>query len=213
MKIEFATSTAGRVIFPLLDTSREIDDLGQHALQMNHHVALPMVFAGIFSATECASAIEIGESMPSRTGLMMGATPNCRRSRISWLTPSENTAWLYGKLASVFRAVNHWYGFELVGLVDALQYSAYDAGDAFGWHLDTGPGQTSTRKLSVSVQLTAGETYEGGNLEFCAARPLDGARELGTVIVFPSFLAHRVTPIANGRRRALVTWAHGPAFR
>jgi PKHD-type hydroxylase len=213
MRIEFATSAPGRVIFPLLDARREADGLVQRALQMNHHVTLPMVFCGIFSAAECASAIEIGESVPSRAGLMMDAAPNCRRSRISWLTPSEKTGWLYEKLASVFRAVNHWYEFELVGLVDALQYTAYDAGDAFGWHLDTGPGQTSTRKLSMSVQLTSGETYEGGDLEFCAAQPLDRARELGTVIVFPSFLAHRVTPVANGRRRVLVCWAHGPAFR
>jgi hypothetical protein len=34
----------------------------------------------------------------------------------------------------------------------------------------------------------------------------------GTVIVFPSYLAHCVTPVTKGVRWALVGWVHGPSF-
>ena len=34
-------------------------------------------------------------------------------------------------------------------------------------------------------------------------------RQKGTVIVFPSFLQHRVTEITEGQRHALVGWREG----
>ena len=42
---------------------------------------------------------------------------------------------------------------------------------------------------------------------------VDGQREVGTAIIFPSFMAHRVAPVTVGERRSLVAWACGPTFR
>jgi PKHD-type hydroxylase len=38
-------------------------------------------------------------------------------------------------------------------------------------------------------------------------------KELGTVIVFPSFVIHEVKKITAGTRRSLVTWVNGPRFK
>ncbi len=172
-----------------------------------------MLFAGAFSAKECRKILDCGARLTLRRGGLLNAHADYRRSSVGWLEPQDDTVWIYEKLATTFRAVNQWYRYELVGFVEPLQFTVYDVGDEFGWHLDTGPGQASTRKLSISVQLTDGREYEGGTLEFCATDPLGYSRDVGTSIVFPSFLPHRVRKLTRGVRRVLVAWMHGPAFR
>ena len=84
------------------------------------------------------------------------------------------------------------------------------------------------RKLSYSVNLTHPDEYEGGHFEWCdpySVNPLEGgeeirtfraqqsAREQGSIIIFPSFVWHKVTPVTHGRRHSLVGWIAGPTFR
>ena len=38
-------------------------------------------------------------------------------------------------------------------------------------------------------------------------------RQKGTIIIFPSFIRHRVTPVTKGVRKSLVVWVDGPRFR
>jgi predicted 2-oxoglutarate/Fe(II)-dependent dioxygenase YbiX len=35
----------------------------------------------------------------------------------------------------------------------------------------------------------------------------------GSLVAFPSFMTHRVTPVTRGLRWSLVTWLEGPPFR
>jgi PKHD-type hydroxylase len=72
------------------------------------------------------------------------------------------------------------------------------------------------RKLSLIIQLTDPSEYEGGDFQFDSDIPQPDPAEIkqrGTVIVFPSFLRHRVTPVTSGVRRSLVSWVEGPKFR
>ena len=139
--------------------------------------------------------------------------PNIRKSTIAWIDIQEDSGWLYEKVWQTFLAVNRWFKFDLLGFVDEIQFAKYSLGDRFGWHLDAGGGQTSTRKLSMSVQLCDDDEYAGGDLELCGLFAARTVRRRGTIIVFPSFLAHQVTPVTRGTRCSLVAWAHGPAFR
>ena len=41
----------------------------------------------------------------------------------------------------------------------------------------------------------------------------DKAREKGTMIVFSSFLYHRITPITEGYRYSIVGWISGPPWK
>ena len=182
-------------------------------LEANDHVSSPLVFTGIFSAEECHRIMGLSGHRRQRRGTMMYAKPNIRKSTIAWIDIREDSRWLYEKVWSTFQAVNRWFNFDLLGLVDEIQFARYVVGDSFGWHLDTGGGQTSTRKLSMSVQLCDGDEYAGGDLELCACPQLEPRRRRGTIIVFPSILAHRVTPITSGSRCSLVAWAHGPPFK
>jgi PKHD-type hydroxylase len=182
-------------------------------LGINSHVSSPLVFTGIFSAEECHRIMALSQNRRQRAGTMMYAKPNIRKSTISWIDIQPDSEWLYAKVWETFLAVNRWFKFDLFGLVDEIQFAKYSPGDGFGWHLDAGGGQTSTRKLSMSVQLCADNEYAGGDLEMCACPQLEPRRRRGTIIVFPSFLAHQVTPVTQGTRYSLVAWAHGPTFR
>jgi PKHD-type hydroxylase len=204
----------GSLIYPRLAAPGRTDAEGiRLALQINSHVSSPLVFTGIFSADECQRIMRLSDPRQQRAGTMMYAMPNIRKSTITWIDVQADSEWLYEKVWDTFQAVNRWFKFDLFGLVDEIQFAKYGVGDGFGWHLDAGAGQTSTRKLSMSVQLCGEDEYAGGDLELCACPELDSRRRRGTIIVFPSFLAHRVTPVTQGTRYSLVAWAHGPPFK
>lgn len=114
------------------------------------------------------------------------------------------------------RLVNdHHYSFELTGVLphDSIALLRYEHGQGghFALHRDLGPA-FSTRKLSLSVQLSDPTDYLGGDLIFPYA-DAKAPRGIGTLAVFPSYLPHAVSPVTGGCRYALVGWIHGPAFR
>ena len=79
-----------------------------------------------------------------------------------------------------------------------------------------GPGIYSTRKISYSIQLSDEDEYEGGDLVIFPDDITDeeklSFRRKGTIILFPSYRAHCVTPVTKGTRNAIVGWVHGNAF-
>jgi PKHD-type hydroxylase len=135
-----------------------------------------------------------------------------RVGRISWIEPTADAAWIFHRLGLAFLEANRDYGFELIGFADALQYTVYGPGERFDWHMDLGPGRTSARKLSMTVQLSPPDDYAGGDLEF-VGNTHGAERERGSATIFPAYVGHRVSPVKRGTRRSLVAWAYGPSFR
>jgi PKHD-type hydroxylase len=140
-----------------------------------------------------------------------------RRSQVSWLNKSQNTSWVFEKLAHIVSALNaQYYRFDLSGFGEALQLTNYDQSEhgMYGWHIDflgnTGP----SRKLSVVLQLSDPSNYEGGNLQvMTSGEPNTVRKQRGLVAVFPSYVLHQVTPVTKGSRQSLVAWITGPAFK
>ena len=70
------------------------------------------------------------------------------------------------------------------------------------------------RQLSISIQLTDENNYEGGNLELLQSDKADKMEKTqGKLIMFPSFVQHRVTPVTKGERNSLVIWVTGNNFK
>ena len=70
------------------------------------------------------------------------------------------------------------------------------------------------RKLSFTLQLSSGNDYTGGDVEF---KNIDGSsflapRNRGCMIVFDSRVGHRVCEITSGTRKSLVGWIVGPRW-
>jgi PKHD-type hydroxylase len=73
---------------------------------------------------------------------------------------------------------------------------------------------THTRKLSVVVALNDG--FEGGQFQINTNgehNPETIPLPKGRLVVFPSYILHRVTPVTKGVRHSLVVWVVGPKFR
>ena len=114
---------------------------------------------------------------------------------------------------------------------EACQFTKYSKGQYYGWHTDQGPNSVKhddkningkTRKLSLTLQLTDKTKYEGGDFQFMWIEnskkdllnitTVDDAKDIGTIIVFPSFIYHQVLPITKGKRESLVNWSLGKKF-
>lgn len=170
---------------------------------------------GALSPVECAAIIQAHDTGPVQTGQVgvSGETRKSRKSTIRWLKDDPATKWLYARVTAIFQSVNEKYQFDLRGFADAIQLAHYELGDYYDWHMDIGKGQSSLRKISLSIQLSDPATYDGGDLEFFGMPEFQCPRGQGTAITFPTFLPHRVTPVTRGTRLSLVAWISGPPFR
>lgn len=98
----------------------------------------------------------------------------------------------------------------------SLQFTEYTVDQYYGWHMDTFMLEDGMRKLSIIIQLTDPSDYEGGDFQFrLHGGQVDDVpmlRQRGTVLVFPSWIEHQVTPVTKGKRQTLVAWMSGPAL-
>jgi PKHD-type hydroxylase len=102
----------------------------------------------------------------------------------------------------------------LDGFTEPLQISEYGVGHFYDWHLDIGKGAASIRKISFVVQLSEETDYAGGELELLSnIHTKTQPKTRGTIVLFPSYILHRVTRVTRGTRMSLVGWVGGPPYR
>lgn len=89
----------------------------------------------------------------------------------------------------------------------------YRPGDFFDWHMDLGDGDLRFRKVTTLIQLSDPDEYAGGRLELWGNEEHQAGLERGTLLVYPSFVMHRVTEITDGVRFSLGGELLGPPFQ
>lgn len=110
---------------------------------------------------------------------------------------------------------------------EQIQISRYEENQFYKQHMDcyikganivsTGNGSgiivpiLSQRKISASLLLNNESEYEGGDL--IVLDETVPTKKQGTIIVFPSFMAHQVTPVTKGVRYSAVCWMEGPKWK
>ncbi len=116
-------------------------------------------------------------------------------------------------------ANNLMFGFD-INKDFAVQYTTYKGEDEghYDGHQDMDfiNDKFADRKLSVVIQLSDGSEYEGGDFLFefnTDIHKVEGFRTKGSILVFPSFLKHKVEKVTNGTRNSLVSWVVGPNFK
>ena len=151
-----------------------------------------------------------------------------RNSNIIWL----DDRWVYDAIQPFVHVANKnadW-NFDW-DYSEQCQFTRYSKGQFYDWHCDSwdrpyteeGPTQGKIRKLSVTVSLSNPKDYTGGELEFDYRNKhpkekggLVKCTEIaprGSVVVFPSFVWHRVCPVKRGTRYSLVMWNLGRPFK
>jgi PKHD-type hydroxylase len=174
----------------------------------------------MFTKDECEKILSsFEEAYPSSASV--GANKdssikrNIRSADIYNIEQTREYRWIFDKLARIVSIVNiNHFDYDLVGITHTLQLIRYNASEEvpghYDWHIDAGSGESATRKISLTVQLTDPYKYKGCDLEvFNNGGQIIASREQGTISLFPSYMPHRVTPIEEGERYALVIWIHG----
>lgn len=140
-----------------------------------------------------------------------------RSSTIRWMDVEMEKAIVDRMMHFVWRSNRSNFGVEIVGPFD-LQFTEYlgTQKGKYDWHQDVWleSPRPYDRKLSVVVQLSDPENYKGGEFEFFGiAAPGASFAPRGSLLIFPSFLQHRVLPVTSGTRHSLVSWIEGPRWR
>jgi len=161
-----------------------------------------------------------------------------RKSEVVWL----NDKWIYKEIHPFIHEANRLAGWNFDwDFSESCQFTKYGVGQYYGWHCDSfespynrpqnsdgtfPPDHGKIRKLSVTISLSDPDEYVGGNLEFDFRNQVDWEnnkktkikecteiRPRGSIIVFPSFVWHRVSPVTKGTRYSLVMWNLGYPFK
>jgi PKHD-type hydroxylase len=176
---------------------------------------------GAFTPSELDRIEAMGDALALDKATLVGLEQGEEYSRIrvtrtAWIKPGPDTKWIYDRMQALVRTLNDkvWQ-FDIRGFSEDFQYTVYQGaeGGHYDWHVDQG-GLSKVRKLSMSLQLTDDAAYEGCDLQLHGTNHIETApRARGTLIAFPSYVLHRVTPITRGTRKSLVVWTTGPRFR
>ena len=159
--------------------------------------------------------------------VLKGIDKTTRNCKVAWI----NDQWIYDILNPFIHTANKKAGWNFHwDWNEDSQFTIYEKGHYYGWHIDQAHVLKTanknlngkSRKLSLTLQLTDKTKYEGGDFQFMWIQndkkdllkviTVDDAKEIGTVIIFPSFIHHRVLPITKGKRESLVNWSVGKEF-
>ena len=197
------------------------------------------VFESALPSRLCHDLIDYGEEKASRVAVTgdfedkeltqkdISKLYKTRNSSIVWM----EEPWIYNAIIPFVKEANKQAGWNFEwSISEACQWTKYAETQHYTWHQDSfhKPYNKPTtifhglvRKLSVTVSLEDGGAYDGGDLEFDFRNKSDSspnvmtskaARKRGSIIVFPSFVWHRVSPVTKGTRYSLVIWNLGKPF-
>ena len=146
-----------------------------------------------------------------------------RKARQRWIPPnSDNTKKIYNLCTEIFHEANRRCFSVDIQRIFNMFYAEYraDEGGFYGKHRDSfvGTDEIWDRKLSMTIQLSDSDEYEGGDFVFYddmlgCPPDKDQIRKKGTVFVFPSFLLHGVKPVTKGTRKCFIAFIEGPTWK
>jgi PKHD-type hydroxylase len=180
---------------------RQLTDFDTHAF-----------FTDAFTKEECDQIKSLFVDMSD--GLIeSGKIEEKRKSKVKFIDPTKENQFIFEKFYQFAAQCNNFrWGFQMTGFYEGIQLTQYNGdGGHYDWHIDVGNNNLSIRKLSLILLLDDPDSYEGGEVEFIYGGKKKFAQ--GTLIVFPSYIAHKVHPVTQGIRRTAVAWISGEPYR
>ena len=183
-----------------------------------------VVWEGALNAEDLRAIEQVGDGLPHQAAVVDADSPRydqtVRTSRVAWIERNSLSEPIYDRMEMIILSLNSQFFQYTLAKLAPLQYAIYNGSEQahFDWHTDycreTGREEHDFRKLSITVQLSEPSDYEGGELQARVRSRIDVApKTRGTVIAFPSFVLHRVTPVTSGVRKSLVGWVLGPDYK
>lgn len=185
------------------------------------------IFDQALTENICKEIIKLGKKNKSKLGVTHNTTSKqlkkIRNSNVKWL----DQRWLYQTISPYIATANRNAGWNFeYSWSEPIQFTIYKKNQFYDWHQDAGRDvykskdlnwNNKIRKLSIIVSLTDPKKYTGGELEIELPGKKNKINTLklkrGTIVVFPSFIWHRVKPVKSGERNSLVNWIIGKPWQ
>jgi predicted 2-oxoglutarate/Fe(II)-dependent dioxygenase YbiX len=117
-----------------------------------------------------------------------------------------------------FHANKESFGFDLYNITkfDIFHFNVYDSEKQgeYDWHSDGILEQCSDIKLTAILNVSD-EPYEGGEFSLFLGEDLKikEINKLGNLLIFPSFIQHKVNPVTKGKRKTICCFLYGPNWK
>jgi len=178
------------------------------------------LFRSAIPKQTCESMIKRFLSLESTDGKIFGDNQldkSYRESKIRWVYNDFETQQMLLRFVNEANATA--FNVDIQQEMFEMQFSEYHSSykGKYDWHHDVNWENTKNfdRKLSVVVQLSDPDNYQGGLFQFneIETPKEEDWKNQGSVLVFPSYFTHRVTEVTEGVRYSLVSWVRGPRWR
>ena len=165
----------------------------------------------------CNDIMLHGERKKLEDGEILDGNQFNRSSKVSWIEDRNLELQLMKSIRIANRKAD--WDFSLTEF-EPFQYTVYHKDDFYDWHIDSLSETYNNgfiRKLSFTLCLN--DDYEGGQFNISCPHPKEADNEQytidlrkfkpGTLLVFPSFIWHKVNKVTSGTRKVLVGWTLG----
>lgn len=191
---------------------KKLNKISDNLLASEKKRIVPQRESDLFTPAECRRILDAATNLSATNGTAGDIIRSERDSTIKWIMPCAENDWIFSRLEKLVRKTNLLYKFELAGFLEPLQLGRYESSGLYDWHMDH--DGFPHRKMTISVQLSHENDYQGGSLEFMDGPNIRQApRTQGSAVVFPSYFLHRVTPVTEGVRCSLVVWIGGMPYK
>ena len=200
--------------------------MGRHTVYRLFESALPVALCDLIVAAGRRLEAHVAGLKPE--GEEAFTDEAIRKTRIAFW---DATHWINGLTTHYLHLANQEVWRYQLTVTQGVQFGIYEPSGKYDWHKDEFDQpfgeeggeiwQGLSRKLSVMVNLSDDAAYEGGDLKFkdTWGQEIDDpqfqqvVRRQGSVVVFPAYVVHTVSPVVRGVRYSVVSWMLGPPFR
>jgi len=177
-----------------------------------------IMFEEELTADECDIILKHGRSLVASGATTFGDhMDDTRKTQVRWIEDEGDVGGsIHNRIRQIAYQANQHFKLKLT-VMPPLQFTEYlKPGDHYAYHHDIewNDQNDRQRKMSIVVQLTEPEDYEGGefSFKFQEQPPAEALMKRGTVLTFISYHEHMVSAIESGERTSLVGWFEGPRW-
>jgi len=181
-----------------------------------------------FTPDFCKNVLDLGLSLPFQAaalgvdGIGSKVDDTYRRSNIRFIEKQDQRfEFLYDEMWKDVIGINdEWFNVHISKLdyIQLAEYTEQQQGE-YKRHHDVfwvNGDPKYHRKLSAVIQLSDPADYDGGDLQFFDVNESPNPeyiRNQGSIVFFPSFIHHGVSPVTRGTRHSLTLWFDGPKWK
>lgn len=138
-----------------------------------------------------------------------------RKSKVGYIDFSDENEWLYDRIYRMATVANEDMGwnFEIEGIFENIEYCEYHNNSGYYmWHSDL--NENPNRKMSLTLSLSTLSEYEGGKHHLLTTPSFQELNtDVNSLVIHPSYMLSRTTPVTSGVKRELKIWLSGKSFK